>query len=325
MGNDNSAPSDATAVSLGSAEDTVTRVEFRPPALWRIVQWGGCVFLAIISLYFAILGVSVLIHINQGLTAAMKLVSDAWGTSVWMLTMFFLALPFVSASAVFGLKRMAQPFGFLEIRANGLLLACYTLGPVSLSGSGEWFPWGFADWSNLASAGVFRLQGFRCMGLSLIDLEAFLASREKLKREDLARRTRLGPHWAGITVNWMKIVPIGKFSEMIWAVRDVTVPKSLEEKDVLTWNRENYGFHIIVVNRDIPCGAQALVDMIEKARKAAIDHGTSDGRIIQEHKRRENLLPDPEARLLEIADLLNKGLITTDEYHRKRDEILSSI
>jgi hypothetical protein len=325
MDNDNSATSDATAASSGSAQDTVTRVEFRPPALWRIVQWGGCILLAVASLYFASLGVSVLFHIDQGLSTAMKLVSDAWNRSVWTLTIFLIALPFLGASAIFGLMRITQPFGFIEIRANGLLLACYTLGPVSLSGSGEWFPWGFAEWSNLASARVFRLQGLRCMGVGLIDLEAFLASRETLKREDLVRRTRLGPHWARITMNWIKIVPIGKFSEMIWAVRNVSVPKSLEEKDVLAWNQENYGFHIIVPSRDIPCGAQALVDIIEKARKAAINRSTSDERTIQEHKRRENSLPDPETRLREIADLLNKGLITADEYHRKRDEILTSI
>ncbi|MGV7219780.1 hypothetical protein [Bradyrhizobium sp. UFLA05-112] len=325
MDTDNSATSDATAVPLGCAEDTVTRVEIRPPVLWRTVQWSGCVLMAVGSLYFAGLGISVLVHIDQGLATAMKLVSHASGTPFWALPMLLLALPFLSSSAIFGLIRMTQPFGFLEIRKNGLLLACYTLGPVSLSGSGDWFPWGFADWSNLASAGVFRLQGMRCMGLGLIDLEVFLASRKKLKREDLARRTRLGPHWAGITMNWMKVTSIGKFSEMIWSVRDVTVPKSSDEKDVLTWNQENYGFHIILVNRDIPCGAQALVDMIERARKAAIDRSTSDERIIQEHERRASLLPAPEARLHEIADLLNKGLISSEEYHRKRVEILSNV
>jgi hypothetical protein len=66
------------------------------------------------------------------------------------------------------------------------------------------------------------------------------------------------------------------------------------------------------------------VDMIEKARKSATDLTTFDQKHLQEHKRPEKP-GDPEARLLEITDLLNKSLITTDEYHRKRDEILSSI
>jgi hypothetical protein len=70
------------------------------------------------------------------------------------------------------------------------------------------------------------------------------------------------------------------------------------------------------VGRDIPCGAQALVELIEKRRQTEIGLRTSDESIIQEHKPLEELLRDPEARLLEIGDLLHKGLITADEYHQ---------
>jgi hypothetical protein len=197
-------------------------------------------------IYVAGLGVIVVIHIDQGLSKAIDLASGASDIPVWTLTILLFFIPFMGAGAVFGLMRLKQPFGVLEIHAHGLLLACYTLGPLSLSGSGEWFPWGFADWSNLAPAGVFRLSGFRCMGLRFIDLEAFLVSRQKLTREDLVGRTRLGPQWGRFLMSWGKITPIGKFLEVVWTVRGLTVPKSTEENDVLTWNQENYGFHIIV-------------------------------------------------------------------------------
>lgn len=304
---------------LGGAQDSVTRVEFRPPALWRVVQWAGIV---VMMATVASIGIIVLIHIDQGFFKAMDLASNTFVIPVWVL---YFALFFMCAGVIFGLTRLSQPFGVLEINENGLFLACYTLGPLSLSGSGEWFPWGIAEWRNLAPAGVFRLTGVRCMGLRLLDLELFLASRQGLTREDLVRRTRLGPQWARIAMNSLVTSPIGKFMEMIWAARGLTAPKSLEEKDVLTWNQENYGFHIIIPSRDIPCGAQALVDIIEKARKAAIGVGISDKRIVQEHKSQERMFSDPEARLVEIADLLKKGLITDEEYNRKRDEILSSI
>jgi hypothetical protein len=312
MDNGDSTKSDATSASLGGAQDTVMRVEFRPPALWRVVQWAAVVMMIAFTawiIYVASLGI-------------MELASNASRVSVWALTLVFFGIPFMCAGAIFGLMRLTQPFGILEIHENGLFLACYTLGPLNLSGSGEWFPWGIAEWRNLAPAGVFRLTGARCMGLRLLDLELFLTSRQEVTREDLVRRTRLGPQWARIAMNSIVISPIGKFMEMIWVARGVTAPKSLEEKDVLTWNQENYGFHIIVPSRDIPGGAQALVDMIEKARKAAI--GAAQ-RPVQEHKSRGKVLSDPEARLVEITDLLNKGLITNEEYSRKRDEILSSI
>jgi hypothetical protein len=70
-------------------------------------------------------------------------------------------------------------------------------------------------------------------------------------------------------MGWARVPPIGNFLELVWTLRGLTAPKSMEEEDVLRWNQENYGFHIIVPNRDIPCGAQALVDMIEKQRQSA--------------------------------------------------------
>jgi hypothetical protein len=270
VGDRKSAKSAETAARSGGVQDTATQVEFRSPALRRVLQWGGMMVLVVWVIYVAGVGVFVLTHIDQGLSSAMDLTSRATGFPVWLLVILFFFLPFSCVSAVFGLVRMRQPFGILEIHADGLLLACYTVGPLNLTGSGDWFPWGFADWSNIAPARAFRLTGMTFVGLRFIDLEAFLASRQKLTREDLVRRTRLGPRWGRIYMSLMTISSIGKYLEMIWTVQGVTTPKSTTEKDVLTWNQENYGFHIIVPGRDIPCGAQNLVDLIEKRRQTAI-------------------------------------------------------
>ena len=66
-----------------------------------------------------------------------------------------------------------------------------------------------------------------------------------------------------------RVAPIGNFVELVWTLRGLTAPKSMEEEDLLRWNQENYGFHVIVPNREIPCGARALVEMIEKQRQSA--------------------------------------------------------
>lgn len=271
-------------------------------------------------IYVAGIGVFLLAHIAQGLSSAMDLTSRATHSPVWMLVNLFFVFPFMCVSGVFGLVRMRQPFGIIEIHADGLLLPCYTVGPISLTGSGEWYPWGFADWSNLAPAGTFRFTGMKCVGLRFSDLEAYLASRQKLTREDLVRRTRLGPLWGRISMSLMVVSPMRKVQEMMWTVVGITKPKSTTEKDVLTWNQENYGFHIIVPGRDIPCGAQNLVDMIEKRRQTATGVKATVENVIRDCNPQDKMLRDPEARLHEIDDLLQKGLITTDEYHRKREE-----
>jgi hypothetical protein len=104
---------------------------------------------------------------------------------------------------------------------------------------------------------------------------------------------------------------IGRFLNLVWTLRGATVPKSIEENDVLTWNQENYGFHVIVPAREIPRGVQTLVDMIEKRRQTAKSLTTA-GSVYPGCD--DKLLRDPEARLRKSRTLMHKGLITAEEY-----------
>lgn len=196
------------------AMPAVTRVEFRPLRLSRILEWAGFVGFVYYAIYVGILGVSVLMAIDRGLSTALDNASTKFGVPVWLLPTYFLLLPLICVAVIFWLKRQLQPIGFIEIQENGLLIACYSLGPINLSVLGEWFPWGFAEWSNLAPAAVFRFSARKCIGLGLLDLDAFLASRKIIQRDDLVQRARVGPQWARIAMSSSEFLPIEKFKDL---------------------------------------------------------------------------------------------------------------
>jgi hypothetical protein len=229
----------------------------------------GVVVCAVLGIYTTYISINVISHIDQGLGRSFDLASEAFDIPAFLLEMYFFSLPVIGASAIFGLKRLMRPPGILEIHTKGILLACYSLSPISPSGSGEWFPWGFVEWGNLASTSTFRLCGIKCLGLRFIDLQAFLRSRDRLQLKEFETRPHLDTQWARSVMDRARVAPIGNFVELVWTLRGLTAPKSMEEEDLLRWNQENYGFHVIVPNREIPCGARALVEMIEKQRQSA--------------------------------------------------------
>ncbi len=193
---------------------------------------------------------------------------------MWI-TILLLSFPAVAAALIFGFKRLRQPLGFIEPDKKGIFLACYTTGPLHLTSFGDWFSWGFAEWTNLAVVGIAKRNFAEGLGLRFEDLDAFLASRQKLMRQDLIRHSRLGPQWARLTVSCINTTFLGKFLALGWTFQGLTVPKSMEEKDVLVWNYENFGFHIIVLGRTIPCKTHALVELIETWRQSANSNSSS--------------------------------------------------
>lgn len=183
--------------------------------------------------------------------------------------MLFSLLP-IAASLFFGVIRLMEPASFWENQSEGILIACYTLGPIGLTGHGDWFIWGLASWSNIVDVGTVH-RGFfwRGIGLQLDDLDAFLKTRRSLKREDFIARARRGPSWARLYIGWIVASPVGKFVGLVWNIRGLTAPKSVEENDVLQWNYDNFGYHIMIPRRSLRCAAAEILSEVESWRQSA--------------------------------------------------------
>src|SRR5690349_20731742 len=70
----------------------------------------------------------------------------------------------------------------LVLSERGILLQSHTLSPFFLW-SGPYYCAGVIPWGNFTGAGVTKSQMTRCLGLSVIDLRAFLSSRVQFTDE----------------------------------------------------------------------------------------------------------------------------------------------
>jgi ABC-type anion transport system duplicated permease subunit len=70
---------------------------------------GGAVFCALWGIYVAYISISVISHIDQGLSRSFDLASEAFDIPPLLLEICFFSLPVIGASAIFGLRRLMRP------------------------------------------------------------------------------------------------------------------------------------------------------------------------------------------------------------------------
>jgi hypothetical protein len=240
------------------------------------------------------------------------------------LTTGALSAVFFGVASKVAIHRLRRPAGTVDIRAEGLFLWCYTLGPTSGS-LGGYGVWGFVPWSNVSAAGVAKAQFVACLGIRLANIDAFIQSRSQVAQADAVEIDRWSQQSSRIVGALTPLLSFGKFAELIMLVCGFTgLPKSNNEKDILDWNCDNYGWHILIPQVVIPTGAAALAKIIDERRVAApksagVEERAADAGSGQAPPR------TIESRLQELEELTRKNLITAEEYQRKREEILTEL
>jgi len=265
-----------------------------------------------------------LLGVLMTMMAAIEALNGLATNDMIALTTGALGAVFFGAATKVAIHRMRRPAGTVDIRSEGLLLWCYTLGPTSGS-LGGYGVWGFVPWSNLSATGVARAQFVNCLGIRLRDIDAFIQSRSQVAQADAVEVDRWSQQSSRIVGAIMPLLSFGKFVELIMLVFGYTgLPKSNNERDILDWNHENYGWHILIPQLVIPRGADALVKLIDENRAAAPVVAARANQAAD-----ESAGPTPartiEVRLKELEELARKNLITNEEYRRKREEILAKL
>jgi len=232
---------------------------------------------------------------------------------------------FFGGCAFIGMRRLTRPSGAIEIQRQGLVLSCYSMGPFS-GVLGGYASWGFADWRNLTAVATVKVTGFSCVGLAFKDPTAFITAREKLREGEFNKAAILGQQSGRVLKAGCAVLPIGKFLGLYMTLLGFSgIPKSADEKDVLEWNHENYGYHLLIPAALIPSGSDSLLRLINERRVEAVDAEKSDEDARGEAHTFAAMARTIEARLLELEELYGKRLITEEEYKAKRKEILSGL
>ena len=142
-----------------------------------------------------------------------------------------------------GYLRWRQANSELMLSDRGILLQSYSLSPFFLWPR-PYYCAGMIPWGNLMGAGVTKSQMTRCLGLSLIDLRAFLGSRVQFTDEQTLKnigRNTLSPGTLERLIG-SSVFRLMGYTEM---------PRSDGEVGMLEWNRENYRYHIVIPGRPL--------------------------------------------------------------------------
>ena len=169
-----------------------------------------------------------------------------------------------------GIRRLTRPQGMIDIRPEGVSFLCYSLGPYS-GIFGGYTAAGFAEWSNLSTTGLVKAQGRQCLGICFRDPDAFAASKAKLKESERLYVDRFGQQSMRILRALGPSFPVvGQFLELCMTLLGFTgLPKSAEEKDIWAWNKENYGWNLLIPDVIIPNGPESVRLVLEQHRPAA--------------------------------------------------------
>jgi hypothetical protein len=299
---------DDTAVSK---IDTL-RIEFRRPKWIALAALVGCTLLVLYSL------------------AAFVLAFMADKQEVMLIEVVGVVL--FGFWGLVAIRRMRQPGGALEISDRGIALQCYSFSPLS-GPMGAFYCVGLVPWENFARVGVTQAWLMPCFGLSLADLDGFLKTHDQVSNIDASWNIKQGEQSAGILWLICSMEPFARVTDLLLRFAGYTgMPKSDSEKDSLEWNRANWDHHIVIWGRLIDGGPAKLAELIESRADAAraaspVTHRAEaptleiDGRRGADASGHEK--PSIEASLSTLEDLFHKGLLTEDEYRRKRAEIIA--
>jgi len=141
-----------------------------------------------------------------------------------------IGIVFFGGGAIFIARLMRKDAGYIEIRDDGVLLDTY----ITI---------GFIPWSNLIMIGSVRAFGVKYLGISLNDISSYINSRRKL-----SAATRVGDLSLaqGFLRFMLRAVPRKALDILLALFGYTEFPSSPSEADILQWNKENYGYHILI-------------------------------------------------------------------------------
>jgi hypothetical protein len=216
------------------------------------------------------------------------------------------------------LRRLMLPNGFIEIRHDGILLACYGLGPFS-GPLGPYYVTGLVQWTNLSKVQEKKAQFVKCLAISLGGVSSFLLTKETL----IQQNAELGEFFARVMKFSTSLIPVGKFIEPILKLFGYSgLPASTSENDIMLWNQKNYGFHILIPEFILPGGVTNLIKQIEEQKAQYVVQSPSAS---AERQHEDRVPKSTKDRVTEIENLFKSGLISEQEYKRKREQIISEI
>ena len=138
-------------------------------------------------------------------------------------------LAFFGVGAILIVRLMITSAGHLELRPDGLLVDTYISS-------------GFIPWQHLKEIASARAMGVRYLGIEIEDVDAYLASAT---RKDVTRsRDRLRAR--AYMALMLQMFPDTILNIILGFLGYTNFPKSPTERDILQWNAENFGYHILI-------------------------------------------------------------------------------
>lgn len=131
---------------------------------------------------------------------------------------------------------------------------------------------GLIRWSNLREARTVIIWGGRYLGLTLADVEPYIASRQQLPELSNRRMHLYSQGFMRGMVMALRLVPLaGRLVDLLidlfgWA----PLPRSAREAELLEWNRASYGAHIIIQKMFLP-QFDELLDALDARLSKRID------------------------------------------------------
>lgn len=282
-----------------------------------------------LSLRFKLFAMMILLLSALGALGSLAALSDALTTGeIESIVITLFGLAFFSIGVVIVVRRLVRPNGFIDIRPDGLLIACYGLGPFSGS-LGGYFVFGMANWPNLSKIDETRAQLVNCLGILLGNLDLFLSTKDELDQKEVFVNIRLGNLFARILMYGSSLGPFGKFTELFLKIFGFSgLPASTSEADVMDWNKRNYGYHILIPGIMIPGGVssirQRIIDQRSLHTARGIEH-PAPAMVSESNKQEKTENRSVKQRLIEVEELFRNGLLSDEEYRRKREKIISDL
>ncbi len=146
-------------------------------------------------------------------------------------------------TVLLGFRRWRLARCELVLSDRGIVLRSYSLSPFFLWPR-PYYCAGVIPWGNFMGAGVTKSQMTRCLGLSVIDLRAFLSSRVQFIDEQTLENIRRNTVSAGTLARLIggSVLRLMGYTEM---------PRSDGEVGMLEWNRENWGYDVVIPGRPL--------------------------------------------------------------------------
>lgn len=304
--------------TIAAPKSNTLRIEFRRPKWIGLTAIAGC---ALLVLYCLAALAFPLIEGNF----------DFWENHEAALLVELVGVVLFAFWGLVAIRRTRQPGGALEISDRGIALQGYSFSPLS-GPMGAFYCAGFVPWENFAGVGVTQAWTMACLGLSVSDVDSFLKTRAQVSNIDAAWNVKQSEQSAGILWLICSMEPFVRVTDLLIRFMGYTgMPKSDSAKDCLDWNRDNWDHQIVIWGRLIEGGPEMLAELIKSRAEIAraaipIEHRAKASALEAGAKPDTNHEKPPiEESLSTLEDLFHKGLLTEDEYHRKRKEIIARL